>query len=128
MKEFGKIENGKLIKYNIISYPIKENDKLIAFPTEEQFNNHGWYRIVRHNSIGELTIDEENKLINVYDDYKTIKKFYETDIINKIRKRYSIDEELAILRQKDTKPDEFKEYFDFCENVKTEVKSKYNIN
>lgn len=128
MIEFGKIENGKLIVYNIISYPIRENDKLVAFPTEEQFNNNGWYRIIRHRSIGELSFDEDNKIINVYINYETIKKFYETDVINKIRKKYSINEELAILRQRDTKPDEFKEYFDFCESVKTKVKSKYNIN
>ena len=39
-----------------------------------------------------------------------------------IREKYSIDEELAIQRQRDTKPDEFKEYFDYIENIKTQVK------
>ena len=47
---------------------------------------------------------------------------YEELIDNLIRKKYTINEELAIQRQRDTKPDEFKEYFDCVENIKTQVK------
>ena len=43
-------------------------------------------------------------------------------IINAIREKYSIDDELAILRQRDSKPEEFKEYFDFVEGVKQNLK------
>lgn len=43
-------------------------------------------------------------------------------IVNAIREVYSIDDELAILRQRDSKPEEFKEYFDFVEKIKSEVK------
>ena len=42
-------------------------------------------------------------------------------IIFEIRKKYSIDDELAILRQKDTKPEEFQEYFEFVENIKNNL-------
>lgn len=38
-----------------------------------------------------------------------------------IRSRYSFNEELAIQRQRDTKPEEFAEYFAFCEECKTKV-------
>ena len=48
---------------------------------------------------------------------------YESLVRLMIREKYSIDEELAIQRQRDTKPDEFKEYFDYIENIKTQVKS-----
>ena len=41
----------------------------------------------------------------------------------RIRERYSIDDELAILRQRDEKPEEFAEYYDFVESVKAEVKA-----
>ncbi len=36
-------------------------------------------------------------------------------IVKLIRKKYSIDEELAILRQKDVKPEKFNEYFNYAE-------------
>ena len=40
-----------------------------------------------------------------------------------IRKRYSVNDELAILRQRDSKPDEFAEYNTYCEQCKTKAKS-----
>lgn len=40
-------------------------------------------------------------------------------IITAIRQRYSVDDEIAILRQRDTKPQEFLEYFEFVEGVKS---------
>jgi len=42
-------------------------------------------------------------------------------IVNAIREVYSVDDEIAILRQRDTKPEEFKEYFEFVEKIKSEV-------
>ncbi len=45
---------------------------------------------------------------------------YEQRVVNRIRERYSVDDELAILRQRDSKPEEFAEYNDFVEKVKAE--------
>ena len=45
---------------------------------------------------------------------------YEERVVNRIREKYSIDDELAILRQRDTKPEEFAEYNAFVEKVKAE--------
>ena len=42
-------------------------------------------------------------------------------IENCIRERYSISDELAILRQRDRKPEEFTEYDAFVEQVKADV-------
>ena len=47
---------------------------------------------------------------------------YSERVVNLIRQRYSIDDEIAINRQKDSKPDEFQEYFDYCEWAKNEAK------
>lgn len=47
---------------------------------------------------------------------------YENEVIKLIRKRYTINQELAILRQRDTKPDEFEEYNTFVEECKKTVK------
>lgn len=38
-----------------------------------------------------------------------------------IRKKYSFNDELAIQRQRDSKPQEFKEYFDYCEQCKQQA-------
>lgn len=40
-----------------------------------------------------------------------------------IREKYSQDAEFAILRQKDTKHEEYAEYNTYCEECKTKVKS-----
>lgn len=40
-----------------------------------------------------------------------------------IRERYTVDDELAIQRQRDTKPDEFAEYNNFAEACKAEANS-----
>lgn len=45
---------------------------------------------------------------------------YEQRVVNRIREVYSVDDELAILRQRDTKPEEFAEYNAFVEQIKAE--------
>ena len=45
---------------------------------------------------------------------------YKERIVDRIRAVYSVDDELAILRQRDTKPDEFAEYNAFVEQIKDE--------
>lgn len=47
---------------------------------------------------------------------------YEERVVAKIRERYSIDDELAILRQRDTKPDEFEAYNAYAESCKEEAR------
>ena len=54
-------------------------------------------------------------------------KLYESEIIRRIRKRYTVNQELAILRQRDTKPEEFAEYNDFVEKCKKEIKEELQI-
>ena len=59
--------------------------------------------------------------------HESWEKLYESEIIRRIRKRYTVNQELAILRQRDTKPDEFAEYNDFVEQCKAEVKKNLEI-
>ena len=49
-----------------------------------------------------------------------IKLSYKERIVNRIRERYSINDEIAILRQKDMKPEEYQEYNAFVEQIKAE--------
>lgn len=43
---------------------------------------------------------------------------YEDRVVQLIREKYSIDDELAILRQRDNKPEEFAVYNEYCEKCK----------
>lgn len=47
---------------------------------------------------------------------------YRERVISRIREKYTVDDELAILRQRDTKPEEFAEYNTFVEGIKSEEK------
>lgn len=47
---------------------------------------------------------------------------YEERVVQFIREKYSMDDELAILRQRDSKPEEFAEYNAYCEECKTKAK------
>ena len=52
---------------------------------------------------------------------------YEELVEKKIRQRYTLSQELAILRQRDTKPTEYQEYFNYCEACKAEAKKSLAI-
>ena len=61
------------------------------------------------------------------DKYKSRKETeakieYENKIVALIRKKYNVNQELAILRQRDTKPEEFAEYNEYVEQCKRQVK------
>lgn len=49
---------------------------------------------------------------------------YDEAVNAEIRKRYTESQEFAILRQKDEKPEEYAEYYAYCEKCKADVKSK----
>ena len=74
-------------------------------------------KIMVNGVIRDMTPEEiaELEATRVIPDYKE-------SIVSAIREKYSVDDELAILRQRDSKPEEFKEYFDFVESVKQSLK------
>ena len=51
-------------------------------------------------------------------------KVYGKLVTDKIRLRYSLSEELAILRQRDEKPEEFAAYNAYAEQCKAEAKAE----
>ena len=52
---------------------------------------------------------------------------YEQRVVSRIRAVYSVDDELAILRQRESKPEEFAEYFAFAEKIKAEERARENV-
>ena len=57
-------------------------------------------------------------------DAASFERAYDNAIETLIRKRYSIGNELAILRQRDEKPEEFAEYTAYAEECKRSVKAQ----
>ena len=51
-------------------------------------------------------------------------RLYPNLVSRLIRERYSVDDEMAILRQRDEKPDEYQAYFAFCEECKTKARAE----
>ena len=49
---------------------------------------------------------------------------YEERVEQLIRERYSLNQELAIQRQRETKVDEFNAYYEYCEECKTKAKEE----
>lgn len=68
----------------------------------------------------ELTPEEIAQLEAMQQQQPQIR--YEQLVSDLIRERYTVDQELAINRQRETKPEEFQEYFDFCEQCKQAAK------
>lgn len=52
---------------------------------------------------------------------------YDSAVDAEIRKRYSVSQEFAILRQRDEKPEEYAAYFAYCEECKAYVKQKMEV-
>lgn len=79
-------------------------------------------RICENGVYRDMTPEEEanfNAMVAPIPEYS-----YEERIVMRIRAKYSIDDELAILRQKDSKPEEFAEYNDYVEQIKAEERAK----
>ena len=70
-----------------------------------------------------LKLARKNKEI----DAESWQRLYESEVVRRIRKRYTVNQELAILRQRDTKPEEFAEYNFYVEQCKAEVKQELDI-
>lgn len=56
-----------------------------------------------------------------------IREKYESEVNERIREKYTLSQELAILRQRDSKPEEYAAYNEYCETCKAQAKIKYNI-
>lgn len=124
---------------------IRENDVYINYfdrfsddeITVEPYN----YQIVEISDIIDLNRIEFSDFDNINDEYifnyrrfsertaigeeKAKNAKYKHQIDKLIRAKYSINDEIAILRQRDSKTSEFNEYFEFVESVKKEIKSSF---
>ena len=135
MEEYNKIYarvNASGIVVDIFSEAFKTptvNDVCINATNTDR---HGAqrYKVYDENGIANYAIVngalvERDKTAELAEIKNTIE--YPQLVENKIRTKYSVSAELAILRQRDTKPEEFAEYNAFCELCKAEAKNELNI-
>lgn len=136
MRIFNENKTQEIQDYNEELYYLKD-DKLFIKHHEavEEIKQVSHLEIVRRNEkTGGV---EYQEIIDVpyqpakeaYDEYEDIQvivpyteKDYEQLIVSKIREQYTINQELAILRQRDTKPEEFAQYNTYVEQCKIKVK------
>ena len=92
---------------------------------------------MKYYKIGESygKLEEGQKIETSHEIFWLTKQEYETEtgeiviepkltVVELIRKRFSMDDELAIQRQKETKPEEFQAYFDYVELCKTQLRNE----
>ena len=97
------IKNNKVKFRNEIV--ICQNCVQVINPSEEMILSDGWH---------EFVAPEAEPYVSTYEER----------VEQLIREKYSINQEFAIQRQRDTKPSEFEEYFAYCEECKRIAKEE----
>jgi hypothetical protein len=99
--------------------------------TEEKALQMGYKIVVIHDNYSDCHFEDFNEdLTFSLEKYNARKQKenainYKREIEKLIALKYDIYDELAIQRQKDTKPEEYQEYYNYVEQCKKEVKEKY---
>jgi hypothetical protein len=145
LKVFDENKLIELNKYDLNKGYLKE-DKLFIIHHEavSEVKEVGHYEVVKEYPNGGRDVKwivdiPETEAKEAWDEYEDIQIYipYTAEEIEKkkeeqypvlveqyIRERYSLSAELAILRQRDSKPEEFNEYNNYAENCKLKAKAK----
>lgn len=89
---------------------ITDGNTTIANPSHETLLANGWQEYVAPEPTP-IPIDEQ----------------YRQRVVNLVREQYSVDDELAILRQRDTKVEEFNQYNTYVEECKARAREELGI-
>lgn len=80
-------------------------------------------RILENGTYREMTAAELAEAEAAEREYwRTVN--YDEAVDAEVRKRYSVSQEFAILRQRDEKPEEYAAYYAYCEDCKALVRKK----
>ena len=79
-------------------------------------------RVMRDATSAELAAFEAVRVAEESPYWQSIP--YDEAVNTEIRKRYTVSQEFAILRQRDEKPEEYAAYYAYCEQCKAYVKGK----
>lgn len=134
MKYWIKEVNGFADKQKPIEYTINESGKQIISPDYEPYPE---YTDEEVEALFAAAV-EQNAMIKDVNGAPTLiarpapteeetQAAYENYVNTLIREKYTLSQELAILRQRDSKPEEYAAYNEYCETCKAQAKIKYNI-
>lgn len=123
------IDKTALTRTHIVIDEDGEEHEELMYKREDLVKPPYNYKIVKiDDKYADCVISDFNQDLSFsIDKYKSRKETeakieYETKIVSLIRKKYSVNQELAILRQRDAKPQEFAEYNEYVEQCKRQVK------
>ena len=136
MKYWIKEVNGFTSQQKPIEYTTNENGEQVVSPDYEPYPEYTdeevealfaaafeQKAVIKDvDGVPTLVKREEPKLTP-----EQIREKYESEVNALIREKYTLSQELATLRQRDTKPEEYAEYNAYCEECKAQAKAKYKI-
>ena len=93
-----------------------------------EITDERWLELIDGQAAGMLITEDEqgSPVLTEYVNSVPVPT-YEQRVQQSIRERYSVDDELAILRQRDTKPDEFAAYYEYAEQCKAQAKKQMHL-
>lgn len=93
-----------------------------------EITDERWLELIDGQAAGMLITEDEqgSPVLTEYINSVPVPT-YEQRVQQSIRERYSVDDELAILRQRDTKPDEFAAYYEYAEQCKAQAKKQMQL-
>lgn len=139
---YGKIENGVFTAHKKPN-TITTDEWQIFNPTDEQILEHTGFKPVVEDDIPTCEAGEapeayyEEDETTVFKRYRKVtveipkppepteemKRLIYCRLVQKyIREKYSVEDEIAMIRQKEEKPEEYAAYFDYCEECKQKAR------
>lgn len=93
-----------------------------------EISDERWLELIDGQAAGMLITEDEqgSPVLTEYVNSVPVPTC-EQRVQQSIRERYSVADELAILRQRDTKPDEFAAYFEYAEQCKAQAKKQMQL-
>ena len=133
MKYWIKEVNGFTSKQKPIEYTVNKDGEQIISPDYEPYPEY------TDEQVEALFVAaaEQNAMIKDVNGVPTLvarpaptaeetQAAYEEYVNTLIREKYTLSQELAILRQRDSKPDEYAAYNAYCEMCKAVAKTRYS--
>ena len=101
-EKYGKVRSFEVVNDRVMA-TLQIGGKCVANPTLEAFLSDGWREYIAPEPT-------------------PYQPTYEERVVELVRLRYDVNAELAILRQRYSKPEEFAEYNSYCEECKRKIK------
>lgn len=89
-----------------------------------EITDERWQELLAGQAAGQRIVEDQSGMPTLADPDPEPAATYEERVNALIGERYSVADELALLRQRDTKPDEFAAYYEFAEACKAQARAE----